>query len=736
MDRKISFYNKTIFKKNITLYWPIWGIYTLVLLCSLPGILWLEYNTLRVYGLTSYEKVVRLCNVLESEDFHIWMIAITAVFTGMAVFHYMYNAKSANMIHSLPTNRTELFGTNMLSGLTFLAAPQVLTFVVSVLVCLCAGVTRVEYLALWLLFVLATDIIAFSIVVFCVMFTGQMIALPVYVVIVNSLAFVIGGLMDIMVSIHSYGVDGTSRGIDTIVKWLSPLVCYLDSVGLSTVYTVNGQNQIEGMRLNGIECILIYLVMSIVLYLTAYFIYQKRHIEQAGDLITVKAVKPLFRWGVSVCAGIYGAIFVSLIFELFGRYVDAFSFVLIMVVLGMLFYFLADMLVRKSFHVFERQNWFRAGICCVVVLVSYIALYGYAEYAERKVPKAEDVVSVEVNMDYSLRDQDPEWVTAVHQKIIDNLSYIEDINNQNIYIGKEQETINFSYLLEDGTYMHRYYVVPMDDGIGKEILNTFIEQENNPEQFLKRIFGNDYKSTQAMQYGEVEYAYFKYNADETIDETVFSSAHLEEKEASGLYQAIIADAMAGNLMKYNRVHVCNEHVELYQGEKNIFWISLNGMDKTIYYGSDCTNIINEIIRLGYVKDVDSFCWEDYGYTGEASALSIEDVLCDSYEYVKVFYEGAVDIRKAPGNYISIKLDEIQTETLYWVITKEWIAGNLSQYDPYEQGNVCYISLEYMDPSNEMRTISYFTFGSDCTYIIDELIGIGVITSEEDICWDK
>ena len=239
-----------------------------------------------------------------------------------------------------------------------------------------------------------------------------------------------------------------------------------------------------------------------------------------------------------------------------------------------------------------------------------------------------------------------------------------------------------------------------------------------------------------MQYGEVEYACFIYNADETIDEIVFSNAYLDGKEASRLYQAIIADAMAGNLMKYNSVHVCDEHVELYRGDKNIFWISLNGMDKTIYYGSDCTNIINAIVQMGYVDDVDAFCWEDYGYTGEAPDLNIEDMLCDSYEYVKVFYEGSVDIRKAPGNYMSIKLDEIQTETLYWVITKEWIAGNLSQYDPYEQGNVCYMSVEYMDPSNGMRTTSFFTFGSDCAYVIENLVDMGILTSEEDICWDK
>ena len=44
MKSRISFFNKTVFLKNVTLFWPIWAVYTLVLLTLQPVILWFNYN--------------------------------------------------------------------------------------------------------------------------------------------------------------------------------------------------------------------------------------------------------------------------------------------------------------------------------------------------------------------------------------------------------------------------------------------------------------------------------------------------------------------------------------------------------------------------------------------------------------------------------------------------------------------------------------------------------------------
>ena len=40
MKSKTSFFNRTVFKKNMTLYWPIWVCYLLYGMVKVPGQLW------------------------------------------------------------------------------------------------------------------------------------------------------------------------------------------------------------------------------------------------------------------------------------------------------------------------------------------------------------------------------------------------------------------------------------------------------------------------------------------------------------------------------------------------------------------------------------------------------------------------------------------------------------------------------------------------------------------------
>lgn len=40
MKSKTSFFNRTVFKKNVTLYWPIWVCYLLYGMVKVPGQLW------------------------------------------------------------------------------------------------------------------------------------------------------------------------------------------------------------------------------------------------------------------------------------------------------------------------------------------------------------------------------------------------------------------------------------------------------------------------------------------------------------------------------------------------------------------------------------------------------------------------------------------------------------------------------------------------------------------------
>ena len=66
--------------------------------------------------------------------------------------------------------------------------PQILVFLVTMLVSLSHRITQVQYIGIWLLSVMGVSFFLYAVVCFCVAFTGQLFALPVYFVVVNFLA--------------------------------------------------------------------------------------------------------------------------------------------------------------------------------------------------------------------------------------------------------------------------------------------------------------------------------------------------------------------------------------------------------------------------------------------------------------------------------------------------------------------------------------------------------------------
>ena len=56
MKSKTSFINKTMLQKNVKLYWPIWTLYTIVLLLNGPFSMWSRFKSAEfIYG-TNWHK--------------------------------------------------------------------------------------------------------------------------------------------------------------------------------------------------------------------------------------------------------------------------------------------------------------------------------------------------------------------------------------------------------------------------------------------------------------------------------------------------------------------------------------------------------------------------------------------------------------------------------------------------------------------------------------------------------
>lgn len=640
MKSKISFFNKTIFKKNLTLYWPLWGVYTLFLFCMQPATIWIYNHNANVStGYTMDDRLRNLIGSLSTEGY-IFLIALFAVFFGMALFNYLYNSKSANMIHSLPVDRTQLFGTNVLSGLAFLIVPQVLVSILSVIVCLAYGITKVHYLGIWLLMTMGTSFVAFSIVTFCAMFTGLLVALPVYVIIFNLLSHWVYYLIYVVVTTFGYGVNNIGAGASKIAELTSPFFCFMGYVGVYRDYDLSGK--LRGMGVQGVGILCTYLVVAVVLYVLAYVIYKKRKIEHAGDFITVGWVKPIFRFGAGLTGGILGGLLLRELLVSIGIGCPLWGAIVLMIVLGGVAYFAADMLIHKSFRVFKKKNWIGCGVFSVALLITFFGLYSASNYYEDYIPKEEDVLAVTINMGYNvqLEGEDARAIMEIHEQILEQKEYSENYCENG---GYKYEYVSIYYDMENMEPIQRSYAIPYENEDTRAILEMVDVLERNPENFYRSMFGKDYNQITEFGGGWIEIP-FADKREEYSDYGYYDSISLTQEQAEQLYQAILADTEAGTLMKYNvyRNSEWNDDGVMMQyaysdaylmieykqpnTEKTTTTINMsensaygyydmatvesynNWQNCLINFGHDCENIINTLIEFGIIESKWDIDW--------------------------------------------------------------------------------------------------------------------------------
>lgn len=640
MKSKISFFNKTIFKKNLTLYWPLWGVYTLFLFCMQPATIWIYNHNANVStGYTMDDRLRNLIGSLSMEGY-IFLIALFAVFFGMALFNYLYNSKSANMIHSLPVDRTQLFGTNVLSGLAFLIVPQVVVSILSVIVCLAYGITKVHYLGIWLLMTMGTSFVAFSIVTFCAMFTGLLVALPVYVIIFNLLSHWVYYLIYVVVTTFGYGVNNIGSGASKIAELTSPFFCFMSYVSVYRDYDLSGK--LRGMGVQGVGILCTYLVVAVVLYVLAYVIYKKRKIEHAGDFITVGWVKPIFRFGAGLTGGILGGLLLRELLVSIGIGCPLWGAIVLMIVLGGLAYFAADMLIHKSFRVFKKKNWISCGVFSVALLITFFGLYSASNYYEDYIPKEEDVLAVTINMGYNvqLEGEDARAIMEIHEQILEQKEYSENYCENG---GYKYEYVSIYYDMENMETIQRSYEIPYENEDTRAILEMVDVLERNPENFYRSKLGKDYDQITEFGGGWIE-APFADKREEYSDYG-YDNISLTQKQAEQLYQAILADTEAGTLMKYNVYRNSewdDDGVMMQYADSNNAYLMIEykqpNVEKTtttinmsensaygyydittvesynnwqnclINFGPDCENIINTLIEFGIIESKWDIDW--------------------------------------------------------------------------------------------------------------------------------
>ena len=514
MRSKTLCFNGTLFRKNLSRYWPLWGLASfggaLFPLAMLVNLLHSGFDFW-----TPLETTQAYYNVL---SYGVPVISIVyAVLCAMAVWNYLYNARSVGLMHTLPIRREGLFVTNVLSGLVMMAIPYAVTGVLIVLVSLLYGGFEPVGVLVTILGVAGESIFFFGLATFCAFIVGNVFMLPALYGLLNFLAVLTDFTVNLLAQGFCFGLNSSYSGT---VEWLSPVVYLMQQIYADCTYEQQlassgpyGQ-QYETSVLTGVKLvngwlIAVYAAVGVALLALAWLMYRRRRSESAGDVVAVGWMKPVFRYGCAAFSAILGGrLLYALFWESFqnGLYFTVLPMILCMIVGGAVGYYAASMLLAKTLRVF-RSTW--KGMLAVVL--GCIALCAAMKLdvfgVVRRVPAADSVKQVNLyaaDSNYYLTPgQDDaliEKVRALHQAIINDKDYALTTASAASEACTDREvlyaytTVRFTYTLNSGLKVERQYDLYLtrdrmaQDGTYDNLLDRLI---NSPEMRQKRIRWQD-----------------------------------------------------------------------------------------------------------------------------------------------------------------------------------------------------------------------------------------------------
>lgn len=484
MKSKISFFNAGLFRSTLRRFWPLWTIHFAGWLLFLPVLTLM--NNLGPNKSTNF--IFAIC---ESAVFASSVVAfIMAILAAMAVFSFMYSSRSTGLIASLPVRREAIFGSTWLGGVFVIVGSNLVIALLTFLFSL--GATTSAALAfkavcIWLGVYSMQFILFYGIASLTAVMTGSIAVLPILYIIFN---FLVVGMEAIIRLDFSCLIWGMSNGsFDCVLNFLSPLFYMVGSFVPDVEYNTPYVADTLGSLLDR-ECVavtyshwlptVIYCLVGLIFSAAALMVFRKRRMESAGDVVAVRCMHPVFKYGVTVCSALCGGLLLyTVLFALFeSRSASVFIMILSMIIFAFIGYFGAKMLLEKSFHVF-RGSWVGfivvCCLCAVFTLCCDLDVCGIGAY----VPKEGSIKSITVYQTGSVEDPAIiENYRQLHEKIV---SYKEEY--EHIVYSDDTESIMFEYKLKNGRTVSREYTLPMDD----ENVERYYELANTPSLLLERF---------------------------------------------------------------------------------------------------------------------------------------------------------------------------------------------------------------------------------------------------------
>jgi len=465
MKSQTSLFNKGLFSSVIKRYWWISFLYFATQFVTLPMVLMLK----KPDYIQQYSRNYDLSRAFSNTAmFTIALLYIVPIFLAVFIMRYLQTTKSATMIHSMPFTRGQILFNMTLSGFLLFSAPILLNALALLYVKNVSGLSflfKQGDILYWLGFSILMGFLNYMICVFVGMFSGSSVAQGILTYIFNLLPFAFYLIYVYFCDYFLYGFEAYFD--ESIFSWLP-------FVKITEFYTG---------RFTWVE-VTCYILAIIVFYMLSYIAYKYRKLEWAQEIITFPFMRQIFKYGFTFCVSTFGTMYIM---EMKGD-----SYIWVSLILwALLGYVAAEMMLRKSFKVFDSYKGFLGYVLAMALVVAFIEfdIIGF----EKRVPKPDDVARIYYNdsiytvrikeagkYDYDILDMETkiegreniEAIINYHKEIIKNRDPEDETTKHDTII----------YILKNGRMMARSYRVDYEKYL--EIIKPLLESE----EYKKNIY--------------------------------------------------------------------------------------------------------------------------------------------------------------------------------------------------------------------------------------------------------
>ena len=549
MKSGTSLFNKTISLNLLKRCWPVWTCWLAVLIFALP---------LNIYSGLSHSPYWDMWHapvdiwveqtVLNSACFFAKASFVVSIVAVMAMFSFLYNSRTCNMMCSLPVKRETLFVTAWVTGIAPLLAADIITALITMAAF--PGTVSPVLAFRWLGIVTMGNIGFYGFGSFCAMLTGSLFILPLVYGVLGLTAAIVETSMVCILSALIFGA--VFNGGKLLI--FSPLIYMANNLhaGVRSHNDDFGMIFYEKVELFGTGYLFCFFIAGLIFSVLALLLFRKRRMETASDTVAIPVLKPIFKYCMAFgCAVVLPVV----IYQIFLQGVlrgTALAVVisLLMIAGAFIGYFSAKMLISKSLRVFS-GDWKGFAIvvaaCLAFVIAAECDFTGY----EKRLPDLSEVESVEFSMRSYAPLKEKQNIEAVYElqsSIIGNKKHHES-SDKAMYL-------NLSYIMNDGSVIRRSYRIT-DPTVENFNADSDVIRANDIENSIEACL---WRCTPAVPvtaeniydaaiYNEPRYdKYGNYSEDDLRHSEIPMQIVLSPEQAEALYnECIIPDIKAGRM---------------------------------------------------------------------------------------------------------------------------------------------------------------------------------------------